>query len=300
VMKIILSLVVILVVAAVNVKDDPNSLTKEQMDKAIGLDIFIRKRDSNESSPLVCSATGTNAWHTNCADTWYSQNTGIGRVFFQDTVNLYACSGVVGGHNYVWTAGHCCYLNGVAYTMHKFQPNYCNNYNPVLAATSIHSPWSTGTDWTKDYCILKFADQTFPSAQYQNQYGKLRQIANNRVGNTKYTSEGYPIVPIPAKAFDGQKDNTCVCSNACRDTAMTPIVDFQPVGIACDSTEGSSGGPWIVACSNKNDPRCIAGVNSYAYADVNGNPTPWVYSSHFNSATKTFCQGISGITCLTE
>jgi V8-like Glu-specific endopeptidase len=289
------------VVTAVNVKDDPNSLTKEQLENVIPLDIFVRKRDSNESSPLACSSTGTITWRTNCADPWYSQNTGIGRVFISDGTNLYGCSGVVGGHNYIWTAGHCCYSSGVQFTWYKFQPNYCNNYNPTLQATGVYSPWSTGNDWTRDYCILTFPAQSFPAAQYSSQYAKLRQIANSKVSTTTYTSEGYPIVPTSTKAFNGEYDNTCQSSNACRDTSITPTLDYQPVGIACDDTEGSSGGPWIVACSKRTDPRCITGVNSYAYPDtVNGGLLPWVYSSHFNAATKTFCQGISGITCLTE
>jgi V8-like Glu-specific endopeptidase len=83
----------------------------------------------------------------------------------------------------------------------------------------------------------------------------------NLDNNRHWFNIGYPV----ASPFDGRQQQICVAPFAYNDTNMNKP---YPVGIGCDMTGGSSGGPWIINFSGgAGSANYLNGNNSYRYSE---------------------------------
>jgi len=176
----------------------------------------------------------------------------VGKVFFSMGANNYVCSGSIGDAKTVWTAGHCVYDSATGYVSNfAFIPAYHDRIEPYgryfASSLCASAPWQTSTNMAYDYAIARFS-----GGLPIEETGSLTLAYNLDPVKTQYVSWGYP----QAAPFDGMWENTCNSDLCGRDWWMS---DPQPVGISCDSTGGSSGGPWITG------GKYFSGLNSYAY-----------------------------------
>ena len=166
----------------------------------------------------------------------------IGKVFFTLGGADYVCSAnsvASDNGNTVATAGHC--LNegpGAFASEFIFVPAYDEGAAPYgqWAATDLVAPteWSNGGDINYD---TGFAIVDGPgSATLASTVGASGVSFNESVG-LDYTLYGYPA----AAPFDGESLQSC---------AGTSFADTfggsDSIGVDCDMTGGSSGGPWFV------------------------------------------------------
>jgi len=225
----------------------------------------------NETGGVVGAAcTGTFDLLSSCNFPWYSSRPPTGKVFFTMGGSNYVCSGSIGANYLVWTAGHCVYDQSAGFaTSWSFVPGYCGS-GTQYSATNLYttSQWQNGA-FSHDYGLAGFAGSPFAGRAQLAIY-----IAPNPL-TTTYTSEGYPA----GSPFNGRFLNRCVAQGCERDSGNPATI-----GIACDSTGGSSGGPWIY------NNAFIASVNSYGY---NGVPNV-MYGPYFNAATRTFFNNALG------
>lgn len=209
--------------------------------------------------------------------TW--PNKAIGKVFFNLGNSTYVCSGSVGGDNVVWTAGHCVYDNQAKIwaTNWMFIPGYMSGKQPMgqWIAFNLYttSGWING-DFRYDYALTEMNPNTAGNSSSKVVGGALGLNYNIKsTDTTHYNSYGYP----QAYPFNGAWNNVCEKSSGCRRDGTE---SNSPVGIGCDSTGGSSGGPWITSES----PTSIAGLNSYIYLNINNV----MFSPYFDKNTRGF------------
>jgi V8-like Glu-specific endopeptidase len=209
----------------------------------------------------------------------------VGKLFFVQNGYQYVCSGAVIGPRAIWTAGHCVHDGSGSssgwsyYTM--FIPAYDRGKKPLGAWYGVEL-W-TSTEWYD------------PSHRFANggnlayDYGGMimavskRKTIGQRTGwlGFAYTQTGYNThfhwfgVGYPhAAPFDGLKQVVCASSYAYSDTNFSPA----PVGVGCDQTGGTSGGPWIWGFGSV---FWLNGNMSYRY--VNPNHPEEMFSPFFDS-----------------
>jgi V8-like Glu-specific endopeptidase len=208
----------------------------------------------------------------------------IGKIFFTKVSDGldYVCSGsAVNSTNkrLIVTAGHCV-SDGKGH-FHKnviFVPAYnpnnsdSNQREPYGRWSACHlattTAWHTKEDFGKDLGTIKSCDKG--SSRLHNVVGYLGYKANASRNQTWYAF-GYP----QAAPFDGRKLAYCKAPYATSDSSVSPA----RIGIGCNMTGGSSGGPWILdyAPDKSGEVNYINGVNSWKYyAQPNA-----IYSPYF-------------------
>jgi len=233
--------------------------TVEEMESAIprGPIMLDNSTDRSYAAPAQPPCLGSYVKTTDCGSAVYSGS--IGKVYFSLEGLLYVCSGGVGANNLVWTAGHCVYkpgspdpLMGVWATNWIFVPNFCGPLSsaPQYAATAVcaNLGWKAYGTFNFDYALVKFADAPFAALP------QLTVTIVNNPAKTTYVAGGYPHAP----PFDGNYINQCTGKSCARDPNWG--VPF-PMQLSCDSTGGSSGGPWAVGANG------IGSVVSYGYSN---------------------------------
>jgi len=208
----------------------------------------------------------------------------VGKVFFRLGTTNYVCSGSVGSDRLVWTAGHCVFERLSATqvrwaSLWTFVPGYDNNFRPYgdfNALSVCTSDQFEAAGWATagiayDYAVGVMEQKSFNPPDFVP--FPMRVV--NQPGTQQYQSNGYP----QGAPFNGAWNNRCTSAGCARATGLSGP---QPVGISCDSTGGSSGGPWLVAASGNTWE--IAGVNSWKYTNDNDN----MYSPYFDAMTRTF------------
>jgi len=256
------------------VEPDPNYWTLERMASAIPRDYILE--ESNDTKIITmqsrnlgapCSAN-FNRITTASIYTTYPYNA-VGKIFFTMSRTNYVCSGSIAAGRTIWTAGHCVYdeVDRAFATNLIFVPGYYNGVEPYgrFTATSL----CTTTEWTRgvfgyDYAVARFG-ANLPSA-----IKPLELAVNLNVNNITYKSFGYPA----GSPFNGYWENTCESGVCARDNGVKP----PTLSIACDSTGGSSGGPWI------SESRFFVGLNSYGYRTIKDR----MYGPYLDTATLTF------------
>ena len=97
----------------------------------------------------------------------------------------------------------------------------------------------------------------------------------NLDNNRHWFNIGYPA----AYPFDGRRQQICTAPFAFYDTNLNQP---YPVGIGCDMTGGSSGGPWIINFSgDAGFANYLNGNNSYRRLDPEE-----MYSPYFGDAAQ--------------
>ena len=170
-----------------------------------------------------------------------------GKVFFTSNTGVnYVCSGsalVSANESLVWTAGHCVNEGpGAYYKNFLFVPAYRDGNAPYgkFAASQLltTSGWQSSGQWGVD---LGAAVAEAP-------------IVFNAPRNQAYRLYGYPA----AQKFSGQRLRVCQTAWSMDDGSATPAT----MGVGCDMTGGSSGGPWVTAGG------AVASVVSYGYRSL--------------------------------
>ena len=196
----------------------------------------------------------------------------VGVLTFWQYSNKYLCSAASIGNNAIWTAGHCIHAgDGSEDGMSKdvrFYPAYkVDDKGIVFApygewkayAVLTHKEWEKNGDLRYDIggAVLELNNEGKKISEVVGSLGFSANLDNNR----HWFNIGYPAAP----PFDGTRQQICAAPFAFNDTNMNKP---YPVGIGCDMTGGSSGGPWIINFSGEvGAANYLNGNNSYRYSE---------------------------------
>lgn len=239
----------------------------------------------------------------------------VGKLFFEvPGVGLFVCSAsVVNGKNRstVLTAGHCVYSPppgtfGYVGTHQNFVfiPSRRAGANPVGTWTAAVSATTVG--WQFGYLEYDVG------ALVMNRGG----LSNNHVQTDTgglgllfdapqvqhFHGIGYPqgardlATTQPGAQFDGEHQEICTAATAGTDLPTGGAGDPRTIGIGCDSTGGTSGGPWIVNFSgfSAKQNNLINSVFSYRYTGPNPPANLRIYGPYFGAAAQTLWSFASG------
>jgi len=192
----------------------------------------------------------------------------IGKVFFTQGGADYVCSAsalVSDNQRLVLTAGHCVHRgDGFTWSANvRFVPAYRYGAAPfgMWQACGLYTTynWYNFGDMAHDLGAIKVCDRS-DGTRLHEVVGSLGYLVN--VSRTQHwNSFGYPA----AEPFNGETLNTCQASHGRDDNGMQPMT----LGIGCNMTGGSSGGPWILETQRQGTSgNYLNGVNSYGYGNL--------------------------------
>jgi hypothetical protein len=214
----------------------------------------------------------------------------VGKLFFNIGASRFVCSAsVVTSFNtsVVWTAGHCVYTPGTG-----FHSNWL--FVPAQRRVGV-TPTSPYGDWTALYAVVL---TVWTTGLLEYDHGALIMNRSTDTGQTigetvgmlgfmanaprqqQFHAAGYPAAPHSAPSynpqFTGFHHEICDAGWAANDLPTGGGSDPPTIGIGCDQTGGSSGGPWIVdfnslavSTSGGGNPvalNLLNGNNSYRYS----------------------------------
>ncbi len=215
----------------------------------------------------------------------------VGKLFFRNPYDGldYVCSAsIVNAPNKdtVWTAGHCVYEPESGYMQDwVFVPARFDRTNPYGTWTARNA-W-TPTGWTKgllEYDMGALVMNTGgPGGTYHvGVLGGFEFIANiDR--DQHFHARGYPA----ATPFNGERHHVCATNWVTDDQPSGDPANPKTLGVGCDMTGGSSGGPWIVDWGTAN---YLNSNVSYGYGGV----ADQYYGPYFGDAAQTLYDVASG------
>lgn len=196
----------------------------------------------------------------------------VGVVFFRQYGIDYRCSAASIGENSIWTAGHCMHAgdgSGIAgrSTNIWFYPAYKDGNIPFggwqASAAMTTTQWASGN--CPFACEIRYDMGGAKLLPQQGSGDTLSEVVGslgmqyNLPDPQHWFNIGYPALA----PFNGKYQYICASSFAYRDTSLAPP---SPIGMGCDMTPGSSGGPWILNFSGEaGATNFINGNNSYRY-----------------------------------
>jgi hypothetical protein len=216
----------------------------------------------------------------------------VGKVFFRQDGVSYVCSGSSvrsAPRQIVFTAGHC--LNdGLGSSASHWSTNVIfvparrNGSNPYgkFAARELWAlaGWVTDGDFAWDQAAFHVGRNS-KGKTLQSQVGSLG-MAWDQGRIQHWDLFGYPA----ASPFSGERPVTCSASHAVDDAVSS--TGFDTIGVGCDMTGGSSGGPWILSLGRGN---YINGLVSYGY-DIEPRA---LYGPYFSADTNALrCVAATG------
>ncbi len=205
----------------------------------------------------------------------------IGKLYFVQYGTAYVCSAASIGGYAIWTAGHCVHKgdglsSGWSYfTM--FLPGYDAGKKKLGAwyGSKLWSlnGWINGGDLRYDMGgIVLFRTKRKALSQKVGWLGfAYTPDTSPYYAQYHWFGIGYP----QAAPFDGQKQVVCASSYAYSDASFG---NPNPVGVGCDQTGGTSGGPWILAFGSG---YYLNGNMSYRY--LNPDHPLEIFSPYFGS-----------------
>ena len=187
----------------------------------------------------------------------------VGKLFFNVGAGRFSCTAsVVAAFNFstVWTSGHCVFTPGFGFhTNFLFVPAQrrvgvtptapFGNWTGFSAVTLLG--WTTGLLEFDHGVVVMNRGGSGPAPEFVGvSVGMLGFMANAPRRQTWHVL-AYPQDPhSPPSAtpqFTGFHQEICAAAWAADDQPTgNPATDPPTVGIGCDMTTGSSGGPWIV------------------------------------------------------
>ena len=215
----------------------------------------------------------------------------IGVLFFSQYDVDYRCSAASIGKDAVWTAGHCIHTGDGSEDGWSedviFVPAYKNGEAPFGVWTAYNT-WTKGSWYSSEDLRFDMGGAVLNT----NSSGKMiSQVVGNLGFSYNLSSEqlwfnfGYPTYT----PFDGKWQFICTGPFAYNDNNLNGP---YPVGMGCDMTRGSSGGPWIKDFSGvAGSANFLNGNNSYRYT---GHPQE-MFSPYFGDAAKTLWNQLMGI-----
>jgi len=186
-----------------------------------------------------------------------------GRVFFTVDDNGRArtasCSGTAvtsNNRSVVLTAGHCVKSGGRTHTNVVFVPGFDQGNRPfgTWVATELFTTqqWSANEDLNFDVAAAVMAPLN--GRNLVDVVGG-QGVAFNQARNQQMYSFGYPA----AAPFDGSRLIFCA------GRAINDTVSSNDLGLNCNMTGGSSGGPWFLAFNERTGAGVVNSVNSFKY-----------------------------------
>ena len=195
-----------------------------------------------------------------------------GRVFFTTGGRTASCSGnavTSANKNTVITAGHCVKLQGSWHTNWVFVPGYSNGTEPygrwAAKATYSTPQWTATEDISFD--IGAAVVNPVGGRSLTDVVGSTG-IAFNQARKQQMYSFGYSAAP----PYDGSK--LIYCSG----TAIDDFLLSKGIGLTCNQTGGSSGGPWFLTFNEATGTGVQNSVNSFKY-----NFFPWMFGPYFGT-----------------
>ncbi|WP_188189878.1 trypsin-like serine peptidase [Nonomuraea sp. SYSU D8015] len=184
----------------------------------------------------------------------------VGRVFFTTADGrASSCSGTAvtsANESVVMTAGHCVRLNGAAHRNWVFVPGFDRGRRPFgtwVATRLLTTPqWNAREDINFDIAAAVVAP--LQGRSLTDVVGG-QGIAFNQPRRRQMFSFGYPA----AEPFDGSRLIYC-SGRSFDDTVMT-----EDLGLRCNMTGGSSGGPWFQGFDESTGRGWVNSVNSFKY-----------------------------------
>lgn len=182
-----------------------------------------------------------------------------GRVFFTYQGRTASCSGdavTSANRSTVVTAGHCVKLDGAWHTDWVFVPGYDNGQRPYgtwTASKTLSTPqWTASEDI--NYDVGAAVVNPLDGRKLADAVGGQGIAFNQARGQTMY-SFGYPA----AAPYDGSK--LVYCSGK----VINDFLTSKDIGLRCDMTGGSSGGPWFLNFGEQAGTGIQNSVNSFKY-----------------------------------
>ncbi|MER7364464.1 trypsin-like serine peptidase [Nonomuraea wenchangensis] len=184
----------------------------------------------------------------------------VGRVFFTtaDGRNS-ACSGTAvtsANESVVMTAGHCVKLNGAAHRNWVFVPGFDNGRRPfgTWVATTLLTTQQWNANENINFDVAAAVVAPLQGRSLTDVVGG-QGVAFNQPRRRQMFSFGYPA----AAPFDGSR--LIYCSGR----AIDDTVQTRDLGLRCDMTGGSSGGPWFAGFNASTGQGWLNSVNSFKY-----------------------------------
>ncbi|HEY7483693.1 MAG TPA: trypsin-like peptidase domain-containing protein [Streptosporangiaceae bacterium] len=202
-----------------------------------------------------------------------------GKVFFTMGGRDYLCSaGTVTSANRdtVVTAGHCV-KNGTGAWAENwiFVPGYRDGSGP--AGGFVARRMFAGAQWSEhaddDYDVAMVALGTADGKHVTDAVG-AQAIGFNRPRGNRVYGFGYPA----SGAYDGER--LVYCSGRPHTDAHSRA---HGLGLRCDMTQGSSGGPWLTDFDPATGAGTFTSVSSFKYADDSGT----MYGPYFGDAVRS-------------
>jgi V8-like Glu-specific endopeptidase len=213
----------------------------------------------------------------------------VGKLFFNQGGGSWVCSASAIGNAGVWTAGHCVSDGAGNWSSNVvFVPAYYDGSGSLGQWQQynlwVFTAWHTSGDWSRDSGGVVVHDISAGGNTYRlgNVTGYLGFAWNWPRNSQHWHVIGYPA----ASPFNGQRQMVCTASDA--------IADFgspATIGIGCDQTGGSSGGPWIRNFSH------VAGAANYLNGNVSygyGSQPLAMYGPYFDDLSKSLKDAIVG------
>jgi V8-like Glu-specific endopeptidase len=204
-----------------------------------------------------------------------------GRIFFTTAQGRNSsCSGSAvtsANKSVVITAGHCVKLNGAFHTNWVFVPGYDKGARPfgTWAATRLVTTpqWNAREDVNFDVAAAVVAP--LEGRTLVDVVGG-QGVAFNQQRRQQMYAFGYPA----AAPYDGSR--LVYCSGRAFDDYLLS----NDLGLTCNMTGGSSGGPWMLNFSESTGLGTVNSVNSFKY---NFAPN-WMFGPYFGNEAQAVYQ----------
>ncbi|WP_049568894.1 trypsin-like serine peptidase [Nonomuraea sp. SBT364] len=209
-----------------------------------------------------------------------------GRVFFTTQGRNASCSGSAvtsDNKSVVLTAGHCVKMGGAFHTNWVFVPGYDAGQRPfgTWAATRLLTTqeWNSGEDINFDVAAAVVAP--LEGRSLTDVVGG-QGVAFNQPRRRQMYAFGYPA----AAPYDGSE--LVYCSGR----AFDDFLLSRDLGLTCDMTGGSSGGPWMLNFNEATGLGTQNSVNSFKY---NFAPN-WMFGPYFGTEAQSVYQAAQSTT----
>ncbi|GAA3136773.1 peptidase [Nonomuraea salmonea] len=182
-----------------------------------------------------------------------------GRIFFTTQGRNASCSGTAvtsANKSVVLTAGHCVKMSGAFHTNWVFVPGYDKGQRPFgtwPATRLLTTPqWNSGEDINFDVAAAVVAPVN--GKTLVDTVGG-QGVAFNQPRRQQMYAFGYPA----AAPYDGSK------LVYCGGRTFDDFLASRGLGLTCDMTGGSSGGPWMLNFTESTGLGTQNSVNSFKY-----------------------------------